>query len=103
MSEPIRKSTDRYANLLLAILSQAPSRRRLPLREQEEKRAAINRLLGQLGDDLLQQTLLDVYKEAEMDLRRRARCRAVRDPDYEPVYRFEIDDPPRNSPKRAFG
>ena len=72
MSAGNRKSVDRLAATLLALLKSATGRHRLPTSQQQSTREAVNALLGQFGESVFAETLHELYRIAEADARKRA-------------------------------
>ena len=94
MSAGNRKSADRLAATLFALLKSATGRHRLPVGHHQAAREAVNALLEQLGDNVLAETLHELYRIAEADARKRACGSAITMRDRLIPKRIIIDSPP---------
>ena len=95
MSAGNRKSADRLAATLFALLKSATGRHPLPAGDQQAARKAVNTLFEQLGDNVLAETLQELYRIAEADARKRALGPAGSMHDRLHPKRIIIDPPPR--------
>ena len=94
MSAGNRKSVDRVAATLFALLKSAPGRHRVLTGDYQAARKAVNTLLEQLGDNVLTETLHELYRIAEADARKRACGPAIAMRDRLHPKRIILDPPP---------
>jgi len=81
MAVPHRTPSDRCAHALLKLFHKQ-SNQRLSESEQRFQRDEVNRVLGEMGDEAITQSLNTLYRLAEADARKNARVltQAIREP-----------------------
>jgi hypothetical protein len=94
MSAGNRKSVDRLAATLLALLKSSTGRNRLLPGQHQATREAVNALLGQVGDNVFAEMLQELYRIAEADARKRACGSAAVIRDRLATKRIIVDSPP---------
>jgi len=94
MSAGNRKSVDRVAATLFALLKSATGRHRVLAGDHQATRKVVNALLEQLGDHVLAETLQELYRIAEADARKRACGSAIGLGDRLHPKRIILDPPP---------
>ena len=101
MSAGNRKSVDRLAATLFALLKSATGQHRVFAGDHQATRKAVNTLLEQLGDNVLTETLHELYRMAEADARKRACGSTIALGDRLHPKRIILDPPPPRPDRTA--